>query len=154
MPSEREVRGIARYDAEAVDAGAGLRDLMPDGVLALPSIQLRASATRASSSWMATAWPTACPTTCHLRAAADPLLAARRRLRARGLLLQQLPPHHQTEAEERAESWNHLLTLADNLTAEELLGLDNPTLLHRLYPWKRAPVRAAKPAAVPLQLLA
>ena len=26
--SEREVRGIARYDAEAVDAGAGLRELM------------------------------------------------------------------------------------------------------------------------------
>lgn len=26
-----------------------------------------------------------------------------------------------------------MLTLADTLTAEELLGLDNPTLLHRLY---------------------
>ena len=52
---------------------------------------------------------------------------------ARGLLLQQLPAHPQTEPQEREESWNHVLTLADTLTAEELLGLDNPTLLHRLY---------------------
>ena len=132
--SEREVRGIARYDAEAVDAGAGLRDLMPDGVLALtidPAkgqryqgiVELEGDSLADSlTAYFATSEQL--PTRFWLKADGQ---------RARGLLLQQLPPHHQTEAEERAESWNHVLTLADTLTAEELLGLDNPTLLHRLY---------------------
>ncbi|SIQ65110.1 Hsp33 family molecular chaperone HslO [Aquipseudomonas alcaligenes] len=132
--SEREVRGIARYDAEAVDAGAGLRDLMPDGVLALtidPAkgqryqgiVELEGDSLADSlTAYFATSEQL--PTRFWLRADGQ---------RARGLLLQQLPPHHQAEAEERQESWNHLLTLADTLTAEELLGLDNPTVLHRLY---------------------
>src|SRR5690606_20386179 len=54
-------------------------------------------------------------------------------LRARGLLLQQLPADRLQEPEERQASWQHVLTLADTLQAEELLGLDNETLLHRLY---------------------
>ncbi|WP_208537779.1 Hsp33 family molecular chaperone HslO, partial [Pseudomonas aeruginosa] len=33
----------------------------------------------------------------------------------------------------REASWQHLTTLADTLTAEELLALDNETVLHRLY---------------------
>ena len=33
--SERELRGIARYHAEQIDAADGLRELMPEGVLAL-----------------------------------------------------------------------------------------------------------------------
>ena len=37
------------------------------------------------------------------------------------------------DADEREASWQHLLTLANTLTAEELLGLDNETVLHRLY---------------------
>ena len=37
------------------------------------------------------------------------------------------------DPEERDASWEHLRTLADTLTAEELLGLDSETLLHRLY---------------------
>ncbi|MEO4048600.1 Hsp33 family molecular chaperone HslO [Pseudomonas sp. CAU 1711] len=132
--SEREVRGIARYDAEAIESGAGLRELMPDGVLALtidPAkgqryqgiVELAGDSLAASlTAYFATSEQL--PTRFWLRADGQ---------RARGLLLQQLPPQHQTEAEERAESWNHLLTLADTLSAEELLGLDNQTLLHRLY---------------------
>jgi molecular chaperone Hsp33 len=53
--------------------------------------------------------------------------------RARGLLLQQLPADRQRDAESREASWQHVSTLADTLTAEELLGLDNATVLHRLY---------------------
>jgi molecular chaperone Hsp33 len=132
--SEREVRGIARYDAEAVDAGAGLRELMPDGVLALTIDPARGQRyqgivelegeTLADSLGAYFATSEQLPTRFWLHADGQ---------RARGLLLQQLPPHHQTEAEERQDSWNHLLTLADTLSAEELLGLDNQTLLHRLY---------------------
>src|SRR5437868_1354673 len=33
--SEREIRGLARYEAEQITAGAGLRELMPKGVLAM-----------------------------------------------------------------------------------------------------------------------
>ena len=53
--------------------------------------------------------------------------------RARGLLLQQLPADRLKEADEREASWQHAMALADTLKAEELLGLDNETLLHRLY---------------------
>ncbi|MDO8954394.1 MAG: Hsp33 family molecular chaperone HslO [Gammaproteobacteria bacterium] len=49
---------------------------------------------------------------------------------AAGLMLQQLPSE---DAEAKAESWNHVLTLAETLTPDELLELDNHTLLHRLY---------------------
>ena len=49
------------------------------------------------------------------------------------MLLQALPADRLKDPEERAANWQHLTTLADSLTAEELLGLDNPTVLHRLY---------------------
>ena len=132
--SEREVRGIARYDAEAVEAGAGLRELMPDGVLALTIDPARGQRyqgivelegeTLADSLSAYFATSEQLPTRFWLHADGQ---------RARGLLLQQLPAQQQTEPEERLESWNHLLTLADTLSAEELLGLDNQTVLHRLY---------------------
>ncbi|EPN62154.1 Hsp33-like chaperonin [Pseudomonas syringae pv. actinidiae ICMP 18807] len=53
--------------------------------------------------------------------------------RARGLLLQQLPAAQITDPEERDASWEHVVTLASTLTAEEMLSLDNQTVLHRLY---------------------
>jgi len=132
--SEREVRGIARYDAEAVDAGAGLRDLMPDGVLALtidPAkgqryqgiVELDGSTlSECLSSYFATSEQL--PTRFWLRADGRT---------ARGMLLQQLPADRLREPEERAASWQHVTVLADSLSAEEQLGLDNETLLHRLY---------------------
>ncbi|MCY1446656.1 33 kDa chaperonin [compost metagenome] len=52
---------------------------------------------------------------------------------ARGLLLQQLPADREKDEEERAVSWQHVTALASTLTAEELLGLNNETVLHRLY---------------------
>ncbi|MBP8883011.1 MAG: Hsp33 family molecular chaperone HslO [Pseudomonas sp.] len=134
--SARELRGIARYDAERIgaDVDADLQSLMPNGVLAITIDPTRGQRyqgivdldgvdlAECLSNYFASSEQL--PTRFWLKADGQ---------RARGLLLQQLPPHHQTEAEERAESWNHVLTLADTLTAEELLGLDNPTLLHRLY---------------------
>src|SRR5690606_6253689 len=51
-----------------------------------------------------------------------------------------------TDPEERAASWQHLTVLADSLQAEELLGLDNATLLHRLY--HQETVRLFEPQAL------
>lgn len=132
--SERELRGIARYDAEQIAAGAGLQELMPEGALAVtvdPRQGQRyqgivalegASLSECLSSYFATSEQL--PTRFWLHADGR---------RARGLLLQQLPPDRLREPEERAASWQHITVLADSLTAEEQMGLDNETVLHRLY---------------------
>ena len=132
--SEREVRAIARYDAEQVQPGDGLNQLMPDGTLMLtvdPRQGQRyqgivalegASLAECLSAYFANSEQL--PTRFWLQA--DGRVA-------RGMLLQALPADRLTDPEERAASWQHLTTLADSLTAEELLGLDNQTVLHRLY---------------------
>lgn len=145
--SEREVRGIARYHAEQIGAEAGLRELMPDGVLAI-TIDPRqgqryqgivdlegTSLAECLSNYFATSEQLATRFWLH----ADGQ-------RARGLLLQQLPAERLREPEEREASWQHLLTLADTLSAEELLGLDNETVLHRLY--HQEAVRLFEPQAL------
>lgn len=132
--SEREVRGIARYHAEQIQPGDGMRELMPEGTLAVtvdPAQGQRYqgivamegdSLADALSAYFANSEQL--PTRFWLRADGQ---------RARGLLLQQLPAARLPDAEEREASWQHAETLANTLTAEELLGLDNETLLHRLY---------------------
>ncbi|MBE7376245.1 Hsp33 family molecular chaperone HslO [Pseudomonas lopnurensis] len=132
--SEREVRGIARYHAEQIAPGASLAELMPEGMLAitidpangqryqgivgLDGVNLAECLTNyfAASEQL--------PTRFWLNADSR---------RACGLLLQQLPADRITDPEEREASWQHLRTLADTLTAEELLGLNGETVLHRLY---------------------
>ncbi len=132
--SNREIRGIARYHEEQVTADAGLRELMPEGVLTLivdPTKGQRyqgivgldgINLSECLSDYFATSEQL--PTRFWLNADGR---------RARGLLLQQLPAERITDAEERAASWQHVTVLADTLSAEEQLGLDNQTLLHRLY---------------------
>ncbi len=132
--SEREVRGIARYDEAAMAASAALDELMPDGILTL-TIDPRhgqryqgivplegANLAECLSGYFATSEQL--PTRFWLNADGR---------RARGLLLQQLPPARIKDAQARQDSWEHVVTLADTLTAEELLGLDNPVILHRLF---------------------
>jgi len=132
--SEREVRGIARYEEEAITASASLGELMPDGVLAL-TIDPRhgqryqgivplegVNLAECLSGYFATSEQL--PTRFWLNADGR---------RARGLLLQQLPPARIKDAQARQDSWEHVVTLADTLTAEELLGLDNEVILHRLF---------------------
>lgn len=132
--SEREVRGIARYHEEQLTPGATLAELMPEGVLAmtidpangqryqgivaLDGVNLADSLSNyfASSEQL--------PTRFWLNADGR---------RASGMLLQQLPADRIRDGEEREASWQHLRALADTLTAEELLGLNTETLLHRLY---------------------
>ena len=132
--SNREIRGIARYHEEQIGADAGLRELMPDGVLTLTVDPTKGqryqgivglegiNLSECLSDYFATSEQL--PTRFWLNADGR---------RARGLLLQQLPAEQITDAEERAASWQHVTVLADTLTAEEQLGLDNETLLHRLY---------------------
>lgn len=132
--SAREIRGIARYDAEALGEARSLRELMPDGVLAMTvdpregkryqGIVSLDGETLAECLSGYFALSQQLPTRFWLNADGR---------RARGLLLQQLPADRLPDAEARSASWEHLVTLADTLSAEELLGLDNPTLLHRLY---------------------
>lgn len=132
--SDRELRGIARYDESLVSPGAGLQDLMPDGSLTLtvdPRKGKRyqgivaldgADLSESLNSYFVMSEQLG--TRFWLNADGH---------RARGLLLQQLPAAQQTDGEAREATWEHVTTLASTLTAEELLSLDNQTVLHRLF---------------------
>ncbi len=130
--SEREIRGIARYDAEALGEAHSLRELMPDGVLAMTvdpregkryqGIVSLDGETLAGCLSDYFALSQQLPSRFWLHADGR---------RARGLLLQQLPADRQRDEVERAASWEHLVTLGDTLQAAELLGLDNEPVLRR-----------------------
>lgn len=148
--SNRDLRGIARYHEEEVQAGASLSELMPDGVLAItvdPANGQRyqgivplegADLSECLGQYFASSEQL--PTRFWLRADGRG---------ASGMLLQQLPADRITDSEERAASWQHLSVLAESLTAEEQLSLDNETLLHRLY--HQEEVRLFEPRALRFQ---
>lgn len=130
--SDQAVRGIARY-AEDLQ-GDTLPELMPDGILTItidPTDGQR--------------YQGIVPLEGHSLADAlsayfdnSEQLPTRFRLQAdgrtaRGFLLQALPADRQIDPEDRNATWEHLSILANTLTAEELLSLDNQTLLHRLF---------------------
>ncbi|MFT6431404.1 MAG: molecular chaperone Hsp33 [Halopseudomonas sp.] len=130
--SDQAVRGIARY-SEAI-AGNSLADLMPDGILAITvdpeegqryqGIVALDGSTLAESLNGYFQNSEQLPTRFRLQADGRT---------ARGLLLQALPADRQRDSEQRAATWEHLNILADTLSAEELLSLDNQTVLHRLF---------------------
>ncbi|QXI28276.1 Hsp33 family molecular chaperone HslO [Pseudomonas vanderleydeniana] len=132
--SEREIRGLARYEAEQIAPGASLAELMPNGVLALTVDPVKGQryqgivdldgATLSDCFTNYFVMSQQVGTRFWLNADGQ---------RARGLLLQQLPADRIKDEEERAASWQHVTALAGTLKAEELLGLDNETVLHRLY---------------------
>lgn len=62
--------------------------------------------------------------------------------RAAGLLLQRLPGEVGTE-----EDWNRIVTLADTITPDELLGLPTETVLHRLFHEERVRLYEGEPVA-------
>ena len=63
-----------------------------------------------------------------------------------GLLLQALPQQITTDAEDNQDKWETMVTLADTITANELLQLDHANILHRLY--HEQALRLFEPAAV------
>lgn len=143
--SNRELRGIARYHAEQISPDAGLHELMPEGMLAItvdPTGGQRYQGVVALDGVDLAACLSA-----YFEASEQ--LSTRFRLqadgrRARGFMLQQLPVDRLPDSDERANNWEHLLTLASTLSTEELLALDNETLLHRLY--HEEPVRLFEPS--------
>ena len=132
--SEREIRGLARYDADLIAPDAMLADLMPNGVLALtvdPTVGQRYQGIvdldgETLSDCFTNYFVMSQQVGTKFWLNADGK-------RARGMLLQQLPADRIKDDDDRAESWRHTIALADTLKAEELLGLNNETILHRLY---------------------
>jgi molecular chaperone Hsp33 len=53
--------------------------------------------------------------------------------RAAGLLLQAMPREGENNLASITSEWEHLVVLTETLKPEELLNLENETLLHRLY---------------------
>ena len=131
--SERDIRGLARYEADRIAPDATLADLMPDGSLTLtvdPKQGRRYQGVvdldgETLSDCFTNYFVMSQQIGTRIKLCADGR-------RARGLLLQQLPADRLKDEEERAASWQHLTALATTLTADELLGLDNETVLHRL----------------------
>ena len=132
--SERELRAIARYDSEQISSGASLHELMPEGVLAI-TVDPRDGQRYQGLVALDGETLADCFTSYFINSAQLPtrfwLYADGQR--ARGMLLQQLPADRLPDPEEREASWQHVVALAATLSAEELLGLDNETILHRLY---------------------
>ena len=132
--SEREIRGLARFDPEQIAPDATLADLLPDGLLAItvvPKVGERSQGfvdldgdTLADCFTNYFVMSQQVPTRFWLKADG---------LRARGMFLQQLPVDKIDDEDERVDKWKELLMLGDTLKAEELMGLDNETILHRLY---------------------
>lgn len=130
--SDQAVRGIARYEGNMT--GASLAELMPDGILAITvdpeEGQRYQGIVSLEGSTLAECLngyfenSEQLPTRFRLQADGRT---------ARGLLLQALPADRQPDPEQRAATWEHLNILADTLTAEELVSLDNQTVLRRLF---------------------
>jgi molecular chaperone Hsp33 len=132
--SERELRAIARYESEQISSAASLQELMPGGVLAI-TVDPREGQRYQGLVALDGATLADCFTNYFVNSAQLPtrfwLYADGQR--ARGMLLQQLPADYLPDPEEREESWQRVIALASTLSGEELLGLDNETILHRLY---------------------
>lgn len=142
--SDREIRALARFDQ--VPAGAGVQQLLAGGVLALTLDP--AGGQRYQG--LVPLEGNSLGECLELYFASSEQLSSRFQLcadgrRARGLLLQQLPVDIHARGEERDASWQHLTTLAQTLGNEELLALDNETLLHRLYHEEEVRLFAAQP---------
>ena len=134
ITSEREIRGLARFEADQIKADATLADLMPNGVLALtidPAVGKRYQGIVDLDG----ADLSACFTHYFVMSHQVPTrfwLAADGK-RARGMLLQQLPAEVINDEEARAESWQRLNMLGDTLKVEELLGWNNKKILTSLF---------------------
>ena len=132
--SERDIRGLARYEADLIAPDATLTDLMPNGVLALTVDPTEGQRYQGIVDLDGETLSD-CFTNYFLMSqqVGTKFWLNADGKRARGLLVQQLPADRIKDDDERAESWQHIIALANTVKAEELLSLDNETILHRLY---------------------
>jgi len=131
--SERDIRGMARYEADQIPADATLAQLMPGGHLTLTIDPIKGQRYQGTVELDGDNL-SECFTNYFVQ---SQQLNTRFWLdassgKARGLLLQQLPVDRERDEEEREGSWQHVVALAGTLKPEEW-ALDNETLLHRLY---------------------
>lgn len=132
--SDRKIRALARYEEEQIKTQADLSQLMPDGLLA---ITVEPNEGQRYQGLVSLQEATLAECLREYFASSEQLpshfiLHADGR-RARGMLLQQLPAELIKDEQQRLDSWQHHVALAQTLGAEELLGLDNQVILHRLY---------------------
>ncbi|MGQ9425847.1 Hsp33 family molecular chaperone HslO [Gilvimarinus sp. F26214L] len=129
--SRQDVRAIARYSEDL--RGETLSELMPQGVLA---ITIDPDKGQRYQGLVTLEGDSLAESLAGYFASSEQLPSQFRLLadgrNARGFMLQALPAS-QTEPAEREETWTRLNMLADTLTVEELMALDNRTILHRLY---------------------
>ena len=119
---DRDIRGMARYEAEQIPPHATLSELMPDGHLTLTIDPVKGQRYQGTVDLNGDNLAE-CFTNYFVQ---SQQLNTRFWLhaeggKARGLLLQQLPRDRQPDDEEREASWQHVVALG------------NETLLHRLY---------------------
>ncbi|WP_186667426.1 Hsp33 family molecular chaperone HslO [Pseudomonas sp. L7] len=131
--SQRDIRGMARYEADQIAADATLADLMPGGHLTLTIDPVKGQRYQGTVD-LDGANLSECFTNYFVQ---SQQLNTRFWLdtsagKARGLLLQQLPVDRQRDEEEREDSWQHVVAMASTLKPEEWAE-GNETLLHRLY---------------------
>jgi len=127
---DRDIRGMARYEADQIAADATLSELMPGGHLTLTIDPVRGQRYQGTVE-LDGADLSECFTNYFVQ---SQQLNTRFWLhaeagKARGLLLQQLPRDRQPDDEEREDSWQHVVALAKTQEWDEA----NETLLHRLY---------------------
>jgi molecular chaperone Hsp33 len=65
---------------------------------------------------------------------------------ATGFLIQALPQQLNTNPEDNRDKWETIITLAETITRDELLELDHPTVLYRLF--NEQPVRMFEPKSL------
>ncbi|MBC3466822.1 Hsp33 family molecular chaperone HslO [Pseudomonas sp. RW10S2] len=131
--SQRDIRGMARYEADQIAADATLADLMPGGHLTLTIDPVKGQRYQGTVD-LDGANLSECFTNYFVQ---SQQLNTRFWLdtsagKARGLLLQQLPVDRQRDEEEREDSWQHVVAMASTLKPDEWAE-GNETLLHRLY---------------------
>jgi len=130
--SEQYIRGIARY--EEPPAGSSFSELLSGGTLAI-TIE-----PEHGESWQGIV----ALEDESLAASLEAYFARSEQLpslfslvsdqhRCVGLLLQQMPKKMVLNQQDRSETWNTISQLAATLSRQELLDLDNETLLYRLF---------------------
>ena len=140
------VRGIVRHGDLPEDAGADIRSLLSGGTLAV-TIE-RDNGERYQSLVPLVGETLATCLEGYFQQSEQ--LNTRMMLtgeggQAAGLLIQQLPPQEVTDAADRERQWEHLVTLGQTVTSDELHSLSPTDLLRRLFAEDRVRLLDSRP---------